>query len=430
MFLILAALCVLPRILITLIPADAQHSGITTGGIALYTYSIPLLLCFVFFGPITLFKAIPRTYVALLIVLTLLTAFYWEPALERWAGLLHVATAVVAWGVGATLSRVLNQDLKGDRVVVLAVALVVAAEAAFSVLQIIGVRDIGTLVDGGERIARISGSLGHPGTLGKTLFFLMILLLPFTRSIDRVAKRLAVSSIVLIVVLTALTYGRANILAAFAVIVGWSLFAPGRNIRARFALPVGAALMALPFLGPLLLRFEADPDGGDRPYLLPAAYEQISRTPIFGIGPNSYISTVSQFDPFTTFGLPVHNSFLLALAEFGALGAILLLIPLIWLIIGAVRRMRVLGSVGDSSVALLASLPGILLTGLTGWGLMASATLPLWFFVYGFLSERILNGKAEEVRVAGLAHNAKNGTKTEVFRNTAVAGRREANELP
>ena len=38
--------------------------------------------------------------------------------------------------------------------------------------------------------------------------------------------------------------------------------------------------------------------------------------------------------------------------------------------------------------AVLASLPGIMIVALTGWGMM-SDTLPLWLFVLGFCAEQI-----------------------------------------
>ena len=80
-------------------------------------------------------------------------------------------------------------------------------------------------------------------------------------------------------------------------------------------------------------------------------------------------------DPLTALGWPVHNSFILAAVELGLLGALLFFLPVIWSILRAIKL-----SVGRSpgkgeSRLLLSTAPGLLIIGLTGWGLLADSIL-------------------------------------------------------
>ncbi|NYD68529.1 O-antigen ligase family protein [Agromyces atrinae] len=386
---VLLAMAVLPRVIIEVIPPEWEHSGIADGGIVVTTYGLALVLCLLLPSPNNPLSRFQLPHIAALVLMLVLFLGEWVPTVERWSGFLHIALACLAWAVGSALSTALSSLDRHERVLAIVVTAIILIQAAAAALQLAGLRDVGSVLTGAIDLTRINGTLGHPGTLGKVLFLLVVLLLPATRSRDLLTRRISWVGIVTAIVLIGLSFGRANF-AAIAVLIGlWALLSPGRRVARRVGILALLALAALPFIGLLLLRFEVDPSGGRRPLLLQAALNQIAATPVFGIGPNSYVSTVSQVDPYTTLGLPVHNSFLLALAELGIVGVILVLFPLLALILRSASALLRRDST-PAAVAVVAAVPGIVIIGVTGWGLLADSGFMLVMFVFAFLSARIV----------------------------------------
>lgn len=383
---LLLSVTVFPRRLFELIPSIAPHSGIATGGIVVVSVTVAVIACMITFRRSPGTRRLPSLHVVLVVLLIVMLLAGWEISRERVSGIQHIITGILTAVVGARAAIWVSQDVKRGRQFSQVLLLIVGLQGTIGLLQIIGLRGVGTMVTGGETISRVSGTLGHPGTLGKTMFFVLVLALPFARSVDRVTRRCAWTAITGSLILTGLTLGRANMVSVVLLLLVWSVLSPGRKISARLALPIFTFLAILPFVNTLLLRMEFDPTGGVRPALVPAALEQISRTPWFGIGPNSYVSVVSQIDPNTQVGVPVHNSFLLMVAEIGFVGTFLLLAPILMLFIRAVPRLRARGEYAQSSAVLLSALPGIVVVGMTGWGLFANAIFPLLFFTCTFVA--------------------------------------------
>lgn len=386
---VLIAMAVLPRVILEVIPPEWEHSGIADGGIVVTTYGLALALCLLLPAPNNPLSRLRLPHIALLVLMLVLLLGEWVPTVERWSGFLHIALACLAWAVGSALSTAMSNIDRHDRMLALVVTGIVLIQAAAALLQLAGLRDVGSVLTGSVELTRINGTLGHPGTLGKVLFLLGVLLLPSTRSLDRLTRRISWVGIVTAIMLIGLSFGRANF-AAIAVLIGlWAVLSPGRRVARRVGTLALLVLAALPFIGLFLLRFEVDPSGGRRPLLLQAALNQIAETPLFGIGPNTYVSTVSQVDPYTTLGLPVHNSFLLALAELGIVGVILVLLPLLALVLRSVTALARREST-PAAVAVVSAVPGIIIIGVTGWGLLADSGFMLVMFVFAFLSERMV----------------------------------------
>lgn len=234
--------------------------------------------------------------------------------------------------------------------------------------------------------SRAIGTLGHPANLSKVAFLLMLVLLPLTASTYRTVRRWAVGGIVVAVLLASITISRANILAVVLTLVLWLIWSPrGLTLGQRLFLLTGLASVSLLALPTVIDRFVDDPDGGARPELLGAGLNQISTNLWGGTGLNSYILKVSEFDPATRLGYPVHNTFLFVLAEFGLVCAILFFIPLLVMAIRAFRRVVGLASFATPwARTFICAAPGFLIITLTGWGMASGSSLILWFLINGY----------------------------------------------
>lgn len=299
------------------------------------------------------------------------------------AGIVQWAFAALAWPLGAWVAEQRRIGRLDDRMFVLAVLTPVAANVAAVALQLFGGRAVSSIALGSGSLERVSGLEGHSGNLGKVLLLLLILLLPLTTSRDAVSRRLATTGIVFIVIVTGLTYSRANMLGVGAAILIWFVMQPGASIARRVGLPVVAAACALPFVNTLLLRNNYDPTGGSRPTLTAAAWNQIHQTLMWGIGPNNYQNRVGVDSPISAV-LPVHNTFLLTLAEAGLVMSIVIAYPLVRMVLRCLTNVRGAGIGRSQAVAFIATLPGLAVIALTGHGLVTDHIMLLLFFILGF----------------------------------------------
>jgi O-antigen ligase len=302
------------------------------------------------------------------------------------SGMLQWLSVIIAWGVGGAIAQARAESGRPtDRFLVVCTAAIVAWHGAVVALQLLGVRAVSAIDVGDLEVTRASGLAGHSGNLGKIMFFLIVILLPLTRSTDRVARRVAVWAVIAAAAITGMSFSRGNTMAVFILIGVWLLLGPGISLAKRVLIPVAGLVAAIPIIDVLLLRNEYDPDGGSRPILLTSALHQISQTLWLGVGPNNYLNVVGQYDLLAAGGLPVHSAFLLALAEVGLLCAILLMIPLVLAPVRAVHSMRRTADARGFAVALLAASPGLILIAATGWGLLRGQYLVMTFFVLGYL---------------------------------------------
>lgn len=328
----------------------------------------------------------------MLVVLVGMTLAVWQGSAAQWAGYIVVITAVSGWAIGAAFA----DQMRGttSNVIELSTAAVVTVllgiQLLLALLQLSGISMPTWLTSEGrldvESNSRAIGTLGHPANLSKMAFLLMLVLLPLTASASRVVRRWASIGVIAAIVLGAVTVSRANILAIFLTFALWLIISPrGLKLGQRVAMLFGLGVISLVSLPMVVARFEDDPEGGARPELLGAGLEQVARDLWGGTGLNSYISTVSEFDPATRLGYPVHNTFLFVLAEYGLVSAALFFFPFIALIKLSLTTSRLHRStVQPWARVTLCSIPGFIVITMTGWGMAGGSSLVLWFLVSGF----------------------------------------------
>lgn len=294
------------------------------------------------------------------------------------AGLLQLATGVVAWMVGAMLSS-RSGSLGGIHAFTALIALIVLLQVVVCLLQFAGV-GINALDATESDIlgARVNGTANHPNNLGKMLLLLLVLLLPLTEQTSaRFAKLATVSAIAMFLPL-ALAQGRANFAAVLSALVLWSLLVPrGRQMGMKLIFLGGATVAASLSAAIFLARFDEDPGGGVRSQIYSIAIRGIPRNLFEGVGPNNYVSEISSREGSY---IPVHNTFVLLLAETGLVGLVLFLVPLA--IVGA-QALRVARE-NPHARAIVSVAPGVAVVGWTGWGLLGTSILPLMLFCFGW----------------------------------------------
>ncbi|MFK4834574.1 O-antigen ligase family protein [Microbacterium sp. ZW T2_14] len=365
------------------------HSGAltatATAGVTLVTYHLALLGGLLSMPRLTLRSISPWFLLFLVSVLVLMLGRgLTSPHVV--SGFIQWGSAVLAWGVGGAVAASSLRDGKPrERLIAVTIGVIVGWHGVAVGMQLLGLRAVGSVDAGDVDITRASGIAGHSGNLGKIMFVLIMILLPITRSTDRVARRWAVVTIAVSALLTGLSFSRANMAAVVVLVVLWLLLGPGISLAKRLLVPVVGIVVALPILDVLILRNEYDPDGGSRPILMETAWHQISQSLWLGVGPNNYLGVVGQYDPLAAGGLPVHSAFVLALAELGLVSAILIAAPLIGAVVVSLRRLGRRNPARSYAVALLASVPGIVLIASTGWGLLREQYLVILFFAIGYL---------------------------------------------
>lgn len=361
-----------------------RHAGVTAAGPVVYTYTAILAV-----GVLIAMLARTRLLLVSPVVFSILVicwaGLFWGGDDLIVAGLVHFISAAAVWMVVQPLASSSDPDRK-DRVIATAVLSVALLQVVVVLAQLVG---INVPVFGGAAsvggLERVTGTFGHPGTLGKAMVLLLVLVLPSTRS-DRISvRRIAWASIVMLTSVTGLTVGRANIAALVATLALWFLLdrqlGVGRRIRGLLLVVIAIS----PFIGAVLTRFDDDPTGGARPQLTAEALTQIGRTLFEGTGANRYVETVGRFGPATAAGFPVHNAFLLLIAELGIALAVIFL----WSYFRATQVAFVYtfrsSSPNPYARALIAGTPGTVITLVTGWGLVGDSMLFVVTFVYAYL---------------------------------------------
>lgn len=341
-------------------------------------------------------------------------AFLWPATLPVLGGSVYLVTAVCAWVFGRYVAPQIQHTKQVARLVTASLAAAFVMQLAILIFQLV----TGD-VDGQ---GRPWGSLGHPAVLGKDAVILSLLLLPLTRSADKLVRGLAWVAVVAGTAATALTVSRANIAAIAVVLVAWVLFLPSSRaaIRTKIILPLVMCALLLPLVPTVLARFEDDPEGGDRPALLEAGLRMISDRFWTGTGPNNFVHTASATEAIVQeTGYPVHNAILLLLAELGIVGCVIfvafLVVP-VWKALRFAWRNRGTNSFqADTARAVIAMTFGLVAIGFTGWGLLGSSHLFLLFFVLGFA-----RGVLSPRRAGDAIGSAGPGDSSKLLRSSAL----------
>lgn len=363
-----------------------RHVGIAPSNPELTNYILAfgvLLIC-VLFRPRHGF-AVP-VWVPLIVWLFIGANLIWAQGAMQQAGILQLLLGAVAWVVGANISSDLSAD--NGRFLVRVVSSVIFLQLAVCTLQWLGL-NVNPMDANQEAIlgSRFNGTLDHPNNLGKAMFLLVAVLLPFGRRLTKADALIWRAAVAAALIVLALTGGRAVSAAAVCMLLIWAVLSPEQGSkRGRKAVTLGVALSAAAFLaGVLMSRFDEDPAGGARGTLTDVAWAQISSAPWWGIGPNSYVDVVGSYDPLTASGVPVHNAFLLALAEIGTIGALSLVLPFAIGAFIAAKNSRLGTFRGEASRVYLSTLPGLYLVSTTGWGVLGGYVFPLMGLAFGLL---------------------------------------------
>jgi hypothetical protein len=337
--------------------------------------------------------ALPFVPITLYLVLGL--ALWWDGSSPQLSGVTLMLVGFGAWVFGGHFGGMVILGSVSPRWVCRILLFLTVFECVVCVVQVAGMqlsilgqplfqtsRETAELV-----VGRVNGTTDHPGTLGKLVFFVTLMALPFTSWGDKRVRALAITTIAISFLPLALSQGRANFAAVVSMLVVWLLIAPktvslGR--RLLLVLLVCAGLVAS--LSLLFARFAADPGGGAREHLSRVALEGIPRHIWVGVGPNSYVEQFGRFDDLTSEGWPVHNVFLLLIAEVGVVGLVLFVAPVVWSLVSPSLRPGLAPGSLAFARALIASLPGLYVITTTGWGALAGATFVFGMFVLGFVS--------------------------------------------
>lgn len=330
----------------------------------------------------------------------------WGNTPEQQAGIKLYLTAVIAFGVGRWLGE--NATGRAGLVIAFACLIAIGLQFVLAIAQYRGITLLPVSKDAARWIAqgRMVGLYEHPAILGKSVCLMFCFLLPLSTSDNQLTRRIAYSAIVLGSIATLLTLSRANVFTVGVGIAIWILLS-GRvssNVsRIGVVLVTGILVLAnTNLLTQLELRQARDPYGGQRAQIFATGLKQIAAAPLSGTGPNYYGEIVGRYNSLAAIGYPIHNSFLFPIAELGIPLGLILLLPLALTVIASLRRMYVLGRIDVRSAALLAMLPGISVIAWTGWGMMSTDSLPLWYAAFGFLASGMTISGADE---RGAGHN-------------------------
>ncbi|WP_426323947.1 O-antigen ligase family protein [Microbacterium sp. E-13] len=336
-------------------------------------------------------SALTLRFVPLVVFLVLLGPLAWTFGTDITAGTSQLLVGVLAWIAGSYVATLARSDLRSEQYFAALILAIVSFQAVVAVLQFSGLDVFATASRTAElTLGRATGTYGHPGTLGKVIVLLAVFVLPLMGSAVKRVRTMVTLTLLIAIVPIGLSESRSNIASLLALLGLWVILLPREKaLGARIVLPAGALVIAMSFYETIATRFALDPLGGERDHFMSVALTHIPENLLFGVGPKTYIPYFGQYDSLTAQGWPVHNVFVLELAEIGLIGAALLFIPAVVApAVSAVTRLKSRSPAGYHARAIIAALPAIIIIGTTGWGLIDVNTLPLWFFVYGYLDLR------------------------------------------
>lgn len=320
--------------------------------------------------------------VVMLAYLALMWALVWRHAgynPQLVSGLAQIVASALAVYVGSAIGAGLRDDPREQSwfsLILLGVAIVLTVSVLIQVPSALASGDV----------SRVSGVYEIPSIIGKVAMAMMLVCLPLAGSDQSAVRKRAYATAALMVLATAPTLSRANMVGLAIILVMWALLAPSAALRRRARIVVGlGAVLCIPFLAALLGRFEGDPQGGDRPALLAAGMAMLRQHWAAGTGPNLYVPIASRTQEivFIT-GYPVHNTFLLAVIELGVVGAVLLLVPFLAPVLHLRAALRERATLrGRAAASVLSVAPALIVAGVVSWGLLQYPILELLCLCFG-----------------------------------------------
>ena len=235
------------------------------------------------------------------------------------------------------LSRVVASSVKRKRDiqdVVIALVIGLIVQGVICLLQYVAGIDLGLGLFTVGDLRRVSGTVGWPNTLGAYAATVLSVTLALWIYSARGRVRMAIGAACIAGLFSLiLSFSRGawiSLLAGVALILfwGWRTTRLGtKSIRSISLIALAAAVVGVLFATSITARLtEVHPDMEvlvDRMQLNRVAINMINAHPLLGVGINTFVDTMKQYD--TTgvthyFPQPVHNVFLLVAAETGLVG--------------------------------------------------------------------------------------------------------------
>ncbi|MGW5560293.1 O-antigen ligase family protein [Micromonospora sp. NPDC003944] len=374
---------------IALAPSEVViYSGVATGTPMLYTYTIAIAVAVVVIG-IQTRRQLARAFfpwVPFLGWMLLFAVLAWDSSLRTVSGLVHFSLVAIVFAIGVGGERADRRN----SVLLWAFAAVAWLQLFAITMAVIGLplrRIAGQQAL--DVLGRATGLTSHPGELAKLLFFCGMCALTLPQKTVR-QRWVAWSTLGAVFLGVSLTQSRSVLAAVVSMVLLLVVleFVTGRWQKKYFVVLGITGLLGLLSVPWLIKRFTADPEGGDRQHLLQVAFDVIRDNPWAGVGPNSYVAIAGATDKLTASGVPVHNVLLLSAAELGIIGALLLWLPFA---MTATSAMHAVFRVRTSELAprvLVSALPGLVLIGMTGWGLMQGPYFLMLALISGYFYAR------------------------------------------
>lgn len=389
---ILVLVIIAPRYVISIGGFSAvAHTGVGFNTVRIYNYEL-LVVVALLFGWTASRKTFRFSFVPFLSVMFFLALVSWDRSSLVGSGVAHFTFGCLAFTAGRRLGATRLCDNEA-RLLLRGVVAILVFQLVVGLLALNGMQlPLVGESDNQAVVGRLSGTTAHPNTLGKYVALLAVLALPFSRSPDRHIRRLTWVALSLALIIAALTGGRAVLLGMTVMLVLWTLLyrSSGAAEMPRIIRLGLLAAMAAPFAVATIDRFGEDPEGGSRPILREVFMENIGMFLVWGVGPNTYVESLSRVSPVTAFRqLPVHDATLLSLAEFGVFCWALFWIPIVAIYVRAtVTAFSPRVDMSGNGLALVSSFPLLLLLVFTGWGMIAAHVLAMWLAVLGFMTQQ------------------------------------------
>ncbi|MCG5437337.1 O-antigen ligase family protein [Micromonospora foliorum] len=374
---------------IALAPSEVViYSGVATGTPMLYTYTIAIAAAVVVIG-IQTRRQLARAFFPWLPFLgwmLLFAVLAWDSSPRTVSGLVHFSLVAIVFAIGVTAERADRRNSvllwAFAAVAWLQLFAITMAVIGFPLRRIAGQQALDVL-------GRATGLTSHPGELAKLLFFCGMCALTLPQKTVR-QRWVAWTTLGVVFLGVSLTQSRSVLAAVVSMILILVVleFVTGRWQKKYFVVIGITGLLGLVSVPWLIKRFTADPEGGDRQHLLQVAFDVIREHPWAGVGPNSYVAIAGASDPLTASGVPVHNVLLLSAAELGIIGALLLWLPFAMTATTAIHSVFRVRTSELAPRVLVSALPGLVLIGMTGWGLMQGPYFLMLALIAGYFYAR------------------------------------------
>ncbi len=374
------------------------HSGGAQSVQVIYLYDLPLLGLIVFWlleGLLTkrVFRILAVEVVSLIFIgwglLSLQNST--DPNLTIMEVIRMIKLLLLGHIVGSTIT---SRAVLNRMVAVVVLGLVV--QSLLSILQYAFDVDLGGIGFVVGDVRRVSGSIGWPNTLGAYAAAVLCLPIAMWMALSYSKYRLVLTALIIIgSVPLALSFSRGawvGLAVAVVVMYGLSLKQKIITLRGFWAQMIVLAVIIL-VAGMLLAEQISDRASEDtlsvRAYLNEIALTMAKAEPVLGIGLNTFVPAMRAYDTrnvYAYFPEPVHNIFLLTVAETGIVGlalylaSIILAVRIAWSLIRQSDK-----KISAIAIGLVGAIVSLIVSNLTDVHLRTDVIYAMWWVFIGLL---------------------------------------------